>query len=379
LPKKKRAIFIGSGPSCGIGLPSVNELCKQAMGTNFLGQYPNATLDNSATDEAITLQDTIKRTFIYFFNRATLDQINFEEALTVLDEAGIGPEISGISRGNLSGRTEYHFGLTELKNQLLLAGMRVLWNKIYSLREAANNNEDAGRAFKTWKNAYAKINVSSSEYDDVLITTNYDVIIENALLRRYFYSNFISERTLILKLHGSMNWYKLEPEVFLDGELESGKNVRLDYRDEEVLDYVDDSRIVAIFPLEELFNSKPIIITPQISKNYSIPLFKRIWWLATKVLHDVEELVILGYSFSSNDFYVKKLIEIAINETVDSKITKIIHFDRDKNIHELFEGNPDKKIVPIIRKPGVKYIPRIIDFSKQCPNFEEIEGPYLQI
>jgi hypothetical protein len=376
--KRKRVNFIGSGPSCGVGLPSVNELCKASIDPKYLDPFPNTFLENDIKDEIITLQNTLENALHYFFPRVPLDQINFEEALTVLEESGIGPEISGISRGSVSGSIEHPFNLNDLKRELLLGGTRVLWSKIDSLSNPESDSYKPNKAFKVWQRAYSALNAATSKFQDVVITTNYDVIIENSLLKKYIYSNFLPERTLILKLHGSMNWYKLEPNVFFGDFRREGIRVSLDYKDEELLDYVDDSRVIAAYPKEEVSGSEPVIITPQISKNYSAPLFKRIWWLATKVLQDADELVILGYSFSNHDFFVKRLVDLAIN-SIESKITKISHFDRDAKVRHFFEFNPGENLGPMRRKYGVDYQFREIDFSKHCPNLENLESSFLDI
>jgi hypothetical protein len=72
----------------------------------------------------------------------------------------------------------------------------------------------------------------------------------------------------------------------------------------------------------------------------------------------------LGYGFSDYDFYVKKLIDFAINSK-DSKIKNVYHYDCRHSVSRKFKTN-------LLRNPEVSYQFVRTDFSNSVPDFENI-------
>ena len=98
----------------------------------------------------------------------------------------------------------------------------------------------------------------------------------------------------------------------------------------------------------------PIIITPILHKEkyFMMPLYERIlnplWIKAEEALKNCKELVIIGYSFPSTDFRVKKMfLEAFSHNTFDNltivnpncqdvqKAMKLCHFNNSKTFNSL--------------------------------------------
>jgi hypothetical protein len=163
-----------------------------------------------------------------------------------------------------------------------------------------------------------------------------------------------------MKLHGSINWEQLSAENFPEKE---------NLENYEILSFRKETRIVAS-PVEVfgknagmIQNLSPVFVPPMAQKRYEEPLFRQMFWQASNVLLKANELVILGYGFSDYDFYIKKLIDYAINSE-SSLIKNIYHYDLDEGV--------GKRLKSFVRKKGIKleFVP--IDFRKEVPDFKNI-------
>lgn len=169
-----------------------------------------------------------------------------------------------------------------------------------------------------------------------------------------FYStsgNEISEWR-ILKLHGSLNWFRVLPIR----EYSPHPN-------EDVQETVDKIKGLLLLNNKWLGTYKspeyngwllrPIIITPVLYKEkyYQEKPFKELWKVAKEELRFTKKLIVIGYSFSATDFSVRELFldSFKINEldelivvNPDIKVAKIVkdltHFDKQVTIcHDLNE------------------------------------------
>lgn len=81
----------------------------------------------------------------------------------------------------------------------------------------------------------------------------------------------------------------------------------------------------------------PLVITPVLYKEqfYQHPVFSDIWKQAHNELSTCKRLVVMGYSFSPTDFYIKKLLLEAFSENI---------------LEELVVVNPDTSVVRTIKE-----------------------------
>jgi hypothetical protein len=170
-----------------------------------------------------------------------------------------------------------------------------------------------------------------------VITLNYDCNLENAIktssnncfdLSLCYGSNFDNFPNMalykwnILKLHGSLNWFKY---VY-----DNNKTKIVLHSDENVEDY---KRGTILF--------EPLIIPPVLYKDYSQEFISNLWKKAKTILSCCKTLIVIGYSLPATDFGIKKLllesftvnkleklIIVNPNTTVINTIKELTHFDK---------------------------------------------------
>lgn len=173
----------------------------------------------------------------------------------------------------------------------------------------------------------------------------------------------------LLKLHGSLNWFKYLPfrsyPVFLDepepklGEKES--NIIL-------------KRGTWWFgrpPDHDGWFIDPIIVTPVLYKDkyYNQKPFVETWEQARSALSHCDKLVVVGYSFSPSDFTTKQLF-------LESFISD--------NLKELVVVNPNHDLVKVIRElchfgGGVVWFSSLVDYVKTFSESVTLESEPVEI
>lgn len=171
-----------------------------------------------------------------------------------------------------------------------------------------------------------------------VITLNYDCNLENAiktssnnsfdfsLCYGSSFDNFINKPLYswnILKLHGSLNWFK-----YVYDNNKTKVILHCDTDDNE--QYKNGSRLI-----------EPLIIPPVLYKDYGQEFISDLWIKAKNILSNCNTLVIIGYSLPSTDFGIKKLLLEAFtvnklekliivnpNTTVINTLKELTHFDK---------------------------------------------------
>jgi hypothetical protein len=141
---------------------------------------------------------------------------------------------------------------------------------------------------------------------------------------RFYAVNGLYERPM-LKLHGSVNWFR-----YAGRDLGGGQNPRSG----QSIISVDGWWNTAA-PSDNGFMLRPLIITPVLHKQFDDPLIDRLWRLAAEELARCSRLVIGGYSFPATDFYTRRLL--------------LETFAANK-LDELVIINPDERVVPLARE-----------------------------
>jgi hypothetical protein len=170
------------------------------------------------------------------------------------------------------------------------------------------------------------------------ITFNYDVGLDLSLLFHeipfdYFNQKGIESNIPLLKLHGSINWYKEND----DSEISVLK--------------ANDSHYSNLFNPGIGFNcigtqilekdKFPFIIPPTWNKYEYHSQLKIIWKKAAQILSEAEIIFIIGYSFPETDLFFKYLYSIGSDS--NTSISKIYVINPDANLEskfgELFSQN----------------------------------------
>lgn len=137
----------------------------------------------------------------------------------------------------------------------------------------------------------------------------------------------------LLKLHGSLNWFRYLPFrsfPVLPGEPEPKLNDKKRYG-------IILKRGTWWFgrpPDHEGWFIEPMIITPILYKDryYNEPPFIEIWELAKKALSQCDKLVVIGYSFSPTDFTAKQLF---LESFAENDLEELVVINPDHNLAKM--------------------------------------------
>jgi hypothetical protein len=317
----RRIYLIGAGASVPYGLPAMTNLTRELM----------ATL--SAPDK-----QTLERAIIECFGQPD-DNPNFEELLYRLEpEALRYLEDSGLLDANTT------------RVKALRIALRALRSFI--------NKKCAEVAYL--EGAFDRLVQSLSE-EHVVITFNWDVLIELAILRSgreyaYLPSDNMAGAIVILKPHGSINWFAL-----LDREgiwIKSGSNLRtiagehvyyLTYANNP-LDPIDEAYLSE--PARSALSREPAIVPPTAAKILSVggtpsddfvrhghtePI-KETWRVAARAFNEASEVVVIGYSLPGTDATSMEALKHFAASTTATKPKRVLMVEPDDRIADRYRS-----------------------------------------
>jgi len=179
---------------------------------------------------------------------------------------------------------------------------------------------------------------------------------EKFFLKDEFYLHNIIYDWNVLKLHGSLNWWKFtrhSPNPFLsEDEIQQRYELNKDMITIQERDMIFG---LPSFTADEQLYIDPIIITPVLHKEFdessyiNAKVFSILWNKAKEKLTKCKSLIIIGYSFPSTDFYTKKLFLEAFSEnklleevivvnpdiTIIDKVKELCHFNNIEHFNTL--------------------------------------------
>jgi hypothetical protein len=160
-----------------------------------------------------------------------------------------------------------------------------------------------------------------------IITFNYDVGLDLSLLAKqipfeYFNQKEDENAVPLLKLHGSINWYK---------ENETSEISFLNANESTYNSIFDPKIVFNCVGTQVLSKGKyPFIIPPTWNKYEYHNQLKVIWKKAAQVFSEAEVIFIIGYSFPETDLFFKYLYSIGSDSNV--------------SISRIYVINPDVKL-----------------------------------
>jgi hypothetical protein len=164
--------------------------------------------------------------------------------------------------------------------------------------------------------------------DDVVITFNYDLVIEDALFAENIAPDYgfkeqgdeilaygESHRQLLLKLHGSINWRT-------DG---SGKTTALCHQ-----------KLHPLLKLPGNQDESLTLIPPSWDKAASTKATREIWMRAVKELSEARQIAIIGYSLPVSDVFFKHLLAISLGRNEVLSVIAVIN--PSEEVEERYES-----------------------------------------
>lgn len=212
------------------------------------------------------------------------------------------------------------------------------------------------------------------ESDISFITFNYDLCLDYAL---NFYSLLLNyglnpddiKNTLLLKLHGSINW----------GVCDICEKVILNHVKDVRFPYLDDSDKVVRLDLGSTLNRKsccnkrisgePLIVPPTWNKTeyHGHDQIVSVWRHAARCLGAAENIFVIGYSLPETDSFFRYLFALGSESKTRIKNFWVINPDSKGQVENRFKDIIGRNIegrFKFIRKKFSKSIPEIIQTLK---------------
>lgn len=336
------AIFLGAGASKAEGAPLQGELFKQYFSSRMFKE------SHDSMDRDLT-------TFFQLMFRIDVDQDvsevqfpTFEEVLGLTDLAIMRKE--AFRNFDIENRAVNSGSLRFVAQHLVFLVAKILDAK---LQDRAPLHR---RLVKALGDAKKLHNI-------VFVSTNYDILIDNALTEQYSsgggidldygieFRNFdrpddwrrpkLRNRVQLFKPHGSLNWLFCRTCNELEiTPKEKGVVTRL----------ISDFSNAACPRCGSVYAA--LIVPPTFYKDMNNVFLSTIWNRADVALQKVNHIVFCGYSFPDADIHIKYLLKRAqTNRLTPMKFTVINHYDGKKES----ECQPEQERYKRFLGPEVNY------------------------
>jgi hypothetical protein len=159
--------------------------------------------------------------------------------------------------------------------------------------------------------------------DSAVISFNWDLVIDQALFGRelnagdYGFSETLHAAPLLLKPHGSLNWYQGD-------QLERVP----DLKRSEIFHHHKKAQCVHAFLRPRGVKSKsghrynPLIIPPTYLKDFTPAIFQHLWKNCVDLLSTAKKLVFLGYSLPAADLQAQFIFRCGFYNQIHGRLKK---------------------------------------------------------
>ncbi|MEI9934804.1 MAG: SIR2 family protein [Ferruginibacter sp.] len=291
----KTAIFLGAGASAAEGASIQSELFK-----DYFKLIKKRGGCHSQHESILVI--FFQLMFDVDIMAGNIDEAvfpTFEEALGILDLADLKDEafkdFANINFAPNSGQIKF------LRLYL-----------VFLMADIINENLQKGKGIH--KKLIDRLKTLRKIDDTIFITTNYDILCDNALLDLYeekevnYGVEFVNHKEgsflrsnhnsiKLFKLHGSLNWLYCP----------TCNNLRITPYEKGVYNLMIDPTQSYCIKCNTIYS--PIIVPPTFYKNLSKFFLGQVWNKAETELLDAEHLIFCGYSFPDADIHVKYLIK----------------------------------------------------------------------
>ena len=178
----------------------------------------------------------------------------------------------------------------------------------------------------------------------VIISFNWDLILDELLFgsdldeRSYGFSKEPPEGPILLKPHGSLNWFERTSRRFI----RKSKRIVLFKKD-------DKSAPVYAFRKFRAPVSKsgrkytPLIVPPVYLKNFAKPVFKKLWQNCTKYLSTAKKIIFLGYSMQAADFHAQFIMRCGFHNQIEGELLEDGNREEPTGAAKVIIINPDRE------------------------------------
>jgi len=308
--KEKIAIFLGAGASAAEGAPIQANLFRDYFTMINARPTPRASHEKAIADFFSVLWDIDVST-----NSGEVIFPTFEEALGILDLADLNnqsfKQFPILNFNSDSGK------VSQLRMFLVFLMADILKEKLKQRGEQH-------------RKMVINLHESQKIRDVFFITTNYDILCDNALLEFWeirhqkvdYGVDFVNfgedifpkpydEGTKLFKIHGSLNWLYCP----------TCNNLRLTPYQKGVSELMTNPEHASCSRCQTFYS--PIIVPPTFYKNLSNIFLGSVWNKTEASLLDAEHLIFCGYSFPDADIHIKYMLKRAQKNRISGKPFKV--------------------------------------------------------
>lgn len=234
-----------------------------------------------------------------------------------------------------------------------LAGfdLRCVMSSVYGNR-LTSKIQDAIQGNGTLKQVSQRL-----EPEDCVVSLNYDLLAEKMLNKigkawstanQWSISSSTGGKILLCKPHGSLSWKQWVPEFGRAIEILDGPMAENEIDFDPAQDATLQPAVVGPVPF------KSEIIMPEVQGNVlnSFELLAAQWKAAIERISQAEKLIILGYSFPSEDLHAQYLFAEASVRRQSSKKLEIEVYQRTKQSFD----RTYEKLVGLFKTNSIKYM-----------------------
>lgn len=324
----KHVYVFGAGASFAAGAPVMSNFLDRSE--HLFATRSDEDIDKDAFASVFRALGWLTRSLA----KGNLDLDNLEAVYGAFEMCALlgKPDLEGVDIAELPDT------LAKVIVQTLQASVAHPWNNTKPPREQSKPGD--------YNYIQRRIEKHAKENETVaLVTFNYDLCLEHTLFAAglkpdYGFLRPDAKAIPLLKLHGSMNWLRVEPEVSVSKDLAVllpglvavpfQSLLRLN---ERPLRDQSDSYFIDVFYSAHRFGLSgevvPLIVPPTFSKGSRYEAIQPVWRRAADELADAEHLTFVGYSLPSSDPFFASLF--AIGTTSDTRIKSIVTIDKDQS------------------------------------------------
>jgi len=291
------AIFLGAGASSAEGAPIQSNLFR-----DYFKSLPRTPPVREMDRELATFFDSMFG--IDVDERDKLDQVSFptfEEALGILDLAERRKE--ALKEFDLDNMARNSNRIRFIRQYLVMLMAKIVHDKLLS---SGDKHQKLVR----------RILKAKRIKETVFVSTNYDILIDNALTALYSdgilldygvdFTNFDKSddwqrpkdpAVRLFKLHGSLNWLYCP----------TCNTLTLTPKDKGIIRLLTDFSKSACSSCESVI--VPIVVPPTYYKDMSNVFLSLVWHKTEQALRKVDRILFCGYSFPDADIHIKYLIK----------------------------------------------------------------------
>ncbi len=316
---QQRCVYVvGAGFSTGLGYPLTSDLLMRLW-------------DRIAGCDDASFREDLER--VIEFHHPGFDRKRFSSFPTVeelLSQMMVNEQLFYSSRQHEGKFTKED--LAKLQRTFLLK----ISDWFHEISKEVNPSEPRVPWLKAFRDRVRRENAG-------IISFNWDLILDELLFERdldknsYGFSRKPTEGLVLLKPHGSLNWFERNP----GRSIKDSKKILLFGEDESAHVYAFRKFRAPVSKTGRKYT--PLIVPPVYLKNFEKPVFRELLQNCTKLLSTAKKIIFLGYSMSAADLHAQFIMRCGFHNQIEGELREKNRRKKPTGAAEVIIINPDRE------------------------------------